>query len=352
MNWRIIKILIAKDFRLFFRDKFFGFVTIFSIILYLVIYFLMPKSINETVKIGFYTPEIANTFFKNVKTEGLILQQKKTEDELKKAIMEKKLHIGILIPGGMQKSPVSSKTPQIFIYYSSDVSDEMKDMYTLLMGEMTHKMSGTEMNIDKSEIILGPDMGGKQIPYRDRMLPLFLLMLLLTETLGLANLISSEIERGTIHALVVTPMRVVDLFVGKGITGLLLAFSPAFILLILTGNLTRNISLITVSLLLGSMMVTGMAFFIASISKNMMSVVGWGTLLMIFLLIPPIAVIVPGPVSGWIKGIPSFFLGDILHRAVNFDIGWSGNFNNIMFLIGFNIIFVLLGIAILKRKVT
>ena len=135
------------------------------------------------------------------------------------------------------------------------------------------------------------------------------------------------------------------------ITGVFLAFSPAVLLMVITGSLTQNVLLIITSLLLGSIMVTGLAFFIASISKDMMSVIAWGTLLMIVLFIPAFTVIFPGPVSGWIKVIPSFFLVDTLHRAVNFDIGWSGNLNNIMFLIGFNIIFVFLGIITLKRKV-
>jgi ABC-2 type transport system permease protein len=224
-------------------------------------------------------------------------------------------------------------------------------MYTILIGEMINQMSGFEIDIDEVEIVLGPDMGGKQIPYRDRMLPLFAVMLLVTETLGLANLITSELEDGTIQALLTTPMKVTDLFAGKGITGVFLAFSPAVLLMIITGSLTQNVLLIITSLLLGSIMVTGLAFFIASISKDMMSVMAWGTLLMIVLFIPAFTVIFPGPVSGWIKVIPSFFLVDTLHRAVNFDIGWSGNLNNIMFLIGFNIVFVFLGIITLKRKV-
>ncbi|MBA7708310.1 hypothetical protein ES703_117204 [subsurface metagenome] len=246
---------------------------------------------------------------------------------------------------------MSGKKPQIFVYYSSDLSDEIKEMYTILISEMINQMSGFEIDIDEIEIVLGPDMGGKQIPYRDRMLPLFAVMLLITETLGLANLITSELEDGTIQALLTTPMKVTDLFVGKGVTGVFLAFSPAVLLMIITGSLSQNVSLIVTSLLLGSIMVTGLAFFIASISKDMMSVIAWGTLLMIVLFIPAFTVIFPGPVSGWIKVIPSFFLVDILHRAVNFDIGWSGNLGNIMFLISFNIVFVLFGIITLKRKV-
>jgi len=39
-----------------------------------------------------------------------------------------------------------------------------------------------------------------------------------------------------------------------------------------------------------------------------------------------------------------------LNRAINFDIGWGDNLNNIMFLMGFNIVFVFLGIITLKRR--
>jgi len=351
MNWRTIKTLIAKDFKLFFRNKFFGVMTIFGIILYLVFYFIMPNAVDETIEIGFYAPHAFNMFNEDIEEEGLIIRNVKSEDELKQAVTDKELHIGISIPEDIQKSLISGEKPQIFVYYSSDLSDEIKEMYTILIGEMINEMSGFKINIDQVEIVLGPDMGGKQIPYRDRMLPLFAVMLLITETLGLANLIASELEDGTIQALLTTPMRVTDLFVGKGVTGVFLAFSPAVLLMIITGSLTQNILLIITSLLLGSIMVTGLAFFIASISKDMMSVIAWGTLLMIVLFIPAFTVIFPGPVSGWIKVIPSFFLVDTLHRAVNFDIGWSGNLDNIMFLIGFNIIFVFLGIITLKRKV-
>lgn len=350
MNWRTIKTIIAKDFKLFFRNKFFSIMTIFGIIIYLVFYFIMPNTVDEKIEIGLYAPQAFSIFYENIE-EGLIIRNMKNEDELKQAVTDKELHIGILIPEDIQKSLISGKKPQIFVYYSSDLSDEIKEMYTILIGEMINEMSGFEIDIDQVEIVLGPDMGGKQIPYRDRMLPLFAVMLLVTETLGLANLITSELESGTIQALLTTPMKVIDLFVGKGVTGVFLAFSPAVLLMIITGSLTQNVLLIITSLLLGSIMVTGLAFLIASISKDMMSVMAWGTLLMIVLFIPAFTVIFPGPVSGWIKVIPSFFLVDTLHRAVNFDIGWSGNLNNIMFLIGFNIIFVFLGIITLKRKV-
>jgi ABC-2 type transport system permease protein len=105
-----------------------------------------------------------------------------------------------------------------------------------------------------------------------------------------------------------------------------------------------------VSLLLGAMMVTGIAFIVASVSKDMMSVIGWGTVALLVLVIPALAAMFPGAASRWIKIIPSYFLVDILRRAINFNIGWGGNIWNVMALVCFNIVFIAVGIAVLKRK--
>ena len=350
MNWRISRTLIAKDFILFFRDKLFGIMTIVAIVLYTGFYFIMPKKVNETIEIGFYAPKASKLFNMNLEEEGLIIRNVKTEDELKKAVTDKEYHIGISVPEDILESLLSGKKPQVFVYYSSDLPDEMKEMYTIFMSEMINQLSGSKIGIETVEMILGPDMEGQQIPFRDRMVPLFVFMLLIAETMGLANLITSELETGTIQALLTTPMKVIDLFAGKGFTGVCLAFSQAVLFMIITGSLTQNILLVVITLFLGSLMVTGLAFFIASISKDLMSVVAWASLSMIILCLPAFTVIFPGLVSGWVKIIPSFSIVDILHRAVNFDIGWSGNLNNIMRLIGFNLVFISLGIITLKRK--
>ncbi len=352
MNWRIIKALVAKDFRLYFRDKFFGIMTVFGIILYIAFYFIMPRSVDETIEIGFYNPIASQLFNMNFEEEGIIIRNMKTEEALKQAIIDQEYHVGISIPRDVQKSLLSGRKPQIFVYYSSDLPNEMKEMYTIFMNEMIYEWSGSPLGIEALDIVLGPDMGGKQIPIRDRMLPLFALMLLVMETFGLANLISSELENETVQALLTTPMKVIDLFTGKGLTGVLIAFSQSVLFMGITGSLTQNILLIILTLLLGSMMFTGLAFFIASISKDMMSVVGWSTLSMLILIIPAMSILFPGPVSGWMKVIPSHFIVNTFHRAVNFNIGWSGNLSNILVLIGFNIVFVFLGIITLKRKLT
>lgn len=38
---------------------------------------------------------------------------------------------------------------------------------------------------------------------------------------------------------------------------------------------------------------------------------------------PAISIMLPGPATGWMELIPSFFIVDALHRILNFDAGWA-----------------------------
>ncbi|MBN1163372.1 MAG: ABC transporter permease [Candidatus Krumholzibacteriota bacterium] len=350
MNGRIIGTLVASDFRNFIRDKFVSIMMAAGMALFIAIYFLMPGKVEETIKIGLYLPQIPHLTGMLPREEGVEFYQAQSEEDLKREIMERRILFGISAPGDGGTSLQSGQRPRIFVYYPSDVPDEIKEMGTILVGEMINEAGGYRSGIEAAEIVLGPDMGGKQIPHRNRMLPLLVFVFLISETIGLANLITEEWRGGTVRALLTTPMTGVDFFAAKGITGLWMSLSQIFLLLILTGSLGRNALLIAVTLLLGALMINGAAFVIASASRDMMSVIGWGTLFMMLLAVPAITVMIPGPVAGWIKVIPSYYLVDILHRAINFGISWEGNLRGLLYLGGLDLAFNFLGIVALKRK--
>ena len=82
-----------------------------------------------------------------------------------------------------------------------------------------------------------------------------------------------------------------------------------------------------------------------------MSVIAWGTLLLLLLALPAFTIMIPGLESGIIAFIPSYYIVDTLHRAVNYNIGWAGNAKNLLYLTVAILFFVLLGIVTLTRKV-
>lgn len=350
MKIPVIGALVVKDITLFYRDKFFGLMTVLALLMYVGFYFVMPRTVDETIELAVFAPQVPGFINQSVEEEGVILKMMDSEESLKQAILDREYEIGIAIPGLDPRNVIRGEKPKIMIYYPSDLGKEMKEMFTLFIGEWINSMIGTPLNIEENEIVLGPDMAGQQIPMRDRILPLFAFMILIMETFGLANLITSEVESGTVRALLVSPMNVTELFVGKGITGILLAFTQTAFYLLATGNLVHQTSLVLFTTLLGSMMFTGMAFFVASISKDMMSNIGWTVILMIAFIIPAMGSFIPGAVSGWMRIIPSYYIIDILSNAIHFDLGWRSNGTNLMSLTGFVILFVGIGIISLRRK--
>ena len=349
MNWRIIRALVSKDFSLYFRNRFFAVVTVLGIVFYLAIYFWMPKSVDESLDIGLYTPAMLPAF-EQVEGEGLKLQVVETEEELKEGVINGQYIAGIALPSDIMEDLISGQKPEISLYFSPDVPQETKDAVEFIIRELVYQQTGQPLTVEVSEEILGPDMMGMQIPPRDRIRPLLAVMLLIFETYGLANLIAEEVERGTIQALLVTPVSVRGFFISKGITGISLAFGQAALFMAIVGGMNQQPLIIIVTLLLGAVLVTGIGFIIASLSKDLMSVLAWGMVALIPLFIPSFGVMFPGAVTGWIKFIPSYYLIDTVHRTASFGAGWGDIWLNLLILIGCDLVLVWIGIMALRRK--
>jgi len=341
---------IVKDLLLFFKNRFFALVTILGLVAYAVIYYFIPNSVDETLEIGLYAPDFAPTLTDQVQSEGLLLNRAESEDALKAAVIAGDYPVGVALPADMLAQLRGGQKPRVNVYFTSEMPEEFRDAYTLLLEELSFMMSGQALNIEATEEVLGPDMAGRQVAPRNRMLPLFAVFILMIEAMGLASLISSEIVGGTLRALLVTPMRVEGLFVGKGITGVLLSFSQATALMAVTGGLRQQPLLILLALLLGSLLVTGAAFMIASVAKDIMSVMAWGMLVFLLFSIPSFNVMLPGLTSQWIKVIPSYYLVDTMHQVINFQAGWSAVGNSLLALLAFTVALFGLGIVVLRRR--
>jgi len=201
-----------------------------------------------------------------------------------------------------------------------------------------------------TEVLPGPDMVGEQIPPRDRMRPLFAVFLIVFETFGMATLISEEVEHRTIQALLVTPVSVKDLFAAKGITGMTLAFGQGALFMAFVGGLNDQPAIIILALLLAALLVTGIGFFIASLAKDMMSVLAWGLLALVILVIPAMGIMFPGVITGWAMVIPSYYVVDTVDRVANYGSDWPDIWQNLLILVAFSVAFLLVGMVALRRR--
>lgn len=349
MNSHILRALLAKDFALFFRNRFYALITILGIVAYTVIYFVLPGSVNEELEIGLYAP-VVPPVFELIQEEGLKFEVFETEEALIEAVTEGEYAAGVALPADIMDKFALGLKPRITLYFAADAPEEITDAVRVMIRELAYLQTGQPLAIEVSAEILGRDMLGAQIPPRDRMLPLFAVLIIMTETLGLASLISEEVEHRTAQALLVTPVRVQDLFLAKGLLGVSLAFGQAVLFMTIVGGMSSQPLIILATLLLGAVLVTGAGFLVASLAKDMMSVMAWGMVVVIVFMVPAFGIMFPGATSGWVRAIPSYYLADTVHQAANFGAGWGDIWQSLLILAGFNLVIVWGGIMALKRK--
>lgn len=344
MDLRIVGVLVQKDLALFIRNRFYAVVTPLALVAYLAVYFILPSSIDETLEIGVYSPE-TDVPFEVVRAEGATIEPVESDEALRDAVQDHDYVVGLAISA----TPAGGK-PLVTLYFASDTLDETREAVRTLITTMSSVQAGAVPPIEFVEEVLGPDMVGDQIPYRDRLVPLLAIFLLLFETFGLATLISEEVERGTIRALLSTPTSIKELFTAKAIVGVGLAFTQAGAFLLIVGGLSDKPGVILAALVLGAMLVTGIGFLVAALSKDMLSVMGWGIVALIPMCIPAFGVMFPGTVSGWVEFIPSYYLIDTVHQVANLGMGWAEVYGNLIVLLGINVIILWFGAVALRRK--
>lgn len=349
MNFGVIRALVMKDVMLFFRNRFFALITVLAIVMYIVIYFVMPSTVNETLEVGLYAP-VMPPAFEEAAGEGLVFQEMESEEALTQAVDEGQYAAGVALPADILEKLDSGEKPVVTLYFRGDATEEVKEMLETMIRELAYLQAGQPLAIETTVEVLGTDMLGAQIPLRDRLRPLFAVLIVLMETMGLASLISDEVARGTVRAVLVTPTTVQDLFAAKAFVGVGLAFGQALLVTAVVGGLNTQPLIVVTALLLGSVLVTGFAFLIASLSRDLMSAMGWSIIVMVILMVPAFGVLFPGTSTEWARAIPSYYMADTIYQASSYGAGWADVWQNLAILAGFDAAAVAAGIAVLRRK--
>ena len=349
MNPRV-SALVAKDLSLFFRNRFYALITGLGVFVFSILYFVMPSSVDEELDMGLYATVLPPVFEQIQQQEGFNIIEVESQEALEAAVNEGEYDAGIALPADIMEKFSQGLKPVITLYFPATAPEELRDAVTVAIKELAFLQTGQPLAIDISMEILGPDLLGEQIPLRDRMRPLLAVMIIMFETLGLANLISDEVEQGTAGALLVTPMKVTEFFTAKAIVGIGLAFAQAIVFMAVVGGFTSQPLLMLTTLFLGGVLVTGTGFLVASVSKDMMSVMAWGFVVVLVFAIPGFNSLFPGSGSEWARIIPSYYLTDTVTQVSNYGAGWSEVGGNLLILTGFNAVILWGGIIALRRK--
>ena len=365
----IITAIVLKDLREFSRDRLWMILTPVSLIFMTVLFLILPATVSESITLGVYPSYIAESFAMLIDHEagefgGLEIIGFTDESSLADAVLSGsgEISIGIALPVDFTDSLLSGAGGSVSVYVSESVPVEIRRALVSGVREIAYAVGAVYTGRDPLSTlpvalpnlqprILGENMAGRQVPLRDRIRPILIIIILLIEALALAGLVSVEIEHRTATALLVTPARIGDFLLAKCFTGTILAMSQAYLFLLVTGGFVFDWLILTVLILLGAGMASAVGMLSGTSGRDFMGTLFFGTIFIIPLMIPALSIMFPGRPSIIIRLLPSYGLVQAISGVLGEGRGLRFVAPHIMATVLWDI--VLLGSAffLLRRKV-
>ncbi len=365
----IIAAIVLKDLREFSRDRLWMILTPISLIFMTVLFLILPATVSETITLGVYPSYIAESFSMLLdraagEFRGLEIIGFADENSLADAVLSGsgEISMGIALPVDFTESLLSGSVGSVSVYVSESVPVEIRRALASGVREIAYAVVAVYAGRDPLSAlpvglphlqarILGENMDGRQVPLRDRIRPILIILILLIESLALAGLVSVEIEHRTVTALLVTPARTGDFLVAKCVTGTILAVSQAYLFLLVTGGFIFDWLILTVLILLGAGMASAVGMLSGTSGRDFMGTLFFGTIFLIPLMIPALSIMFPGRPAIIIRLLPSYGLVQAISGVLGEGRGLRFVAPHIMATVLWDI--VLLGSAffLLKRRV-
>lgn len=315
----IVRAIMARDLKEWTRDRFIVLVSVLGIVFYAALWWFLPSEVDETLSLGLAggsAIDVSELVGSGEETEGIEVLLFDSVADMVAAIEEgDELFVGL-------EMPTSSGDPVITLYVGAGAPDSITGAIEGIAAETAYAVLGIPPPAQIEEIVLGVDRAGDQVSLQEKFRPLLAYLVLMVESLALASLVAAEIQHRTVKAITVSPARVTDFLTAKALFGTLLAFGQTALLLgVIKGFETRP-DILIVSLLFGSVLVTGIGLLAGSIGKDFVGIIFWSMLFLIPLIIPAFALLFPGTTAPWIKALPSWPLAQVLVDVSAHGAGW------------------------------
>lgn len=351
----IITAIVRKDFQAFLRDRLYVFLSILGLVAYVVIFWVLPDTVDETITVGATGGGIEGLLAQaaGAGESGFDVVAYPSRSELEEAVAagDDDLAVGLAFPDRFFEEIAAGDSVSVAVIATADVAPELREAMESFVEEAALAISGSPPPVELQEEILGVDRAGEQVSLRERFRPLLAFLVLMIEMLSLAGLLASEMQSRTVTAVITTPARLSDFLIAKIVFGSLLAFSQVVLLLLAIRSLGTQPVLLLTLVLLGSLLVTAFALIAGSYGKDFISVMFFSLIFIIPMMIPAFALLFPGSASVWVQAIPTYGLVQGITDVTSYGAGWGETLPNLGLMAVWTAAAFAVGLGILSRKV-
>jgi len=347
VSLRRVGILLGKEFWQGPRGFIFIWAVVLPIVLSLVLTLIFGTLFSEKPKLGIVDEGSSKlvTMFKEV--DSVVYKEYGTVSEIKHAVENGVVDMGLVLPDNFDSSVIQGKETELTAYVWGESLAKNRTILQVTVADSLRKIAGQEAPVEIEAITMGDE---EIIPWNDRLLPLIVLMAVFLSGLFLpATSVINEKEKKTIDALVITPTSIEEVFMAKGLLGIILSLFIGVVVLVLNQAFGVQPLLLVMLLALGAIMAGEIGLICGALIKDVTTLFAVWKSGGILLFGPAIIYMFP-QIPQWIGRIfPTYYLlqpiVDISQRSSN----WSDIALNVFILIGLDLILIGVVMLVLKR---
>ncbi|MBI9100185.1 MAG: ABC transporter permease [Spirochaetaceae bacterium] len=355
MGLRTIGVLLGREYRDFYKNRTLLIITALGLILFLSLYFIIPGNSSEETLLAVYMESDTPVLSEFLKDKDIHYQSYRDRELFMNDMEDSAYPAGLIITDALWEDLKAGRLVEIPFVIAPDTAEEYVEVLQayleIFLNELVLQINDNVIPLSVHDITIGKDSLTEEIPLRRLFIPLIIIMIFVTELLGIGNSLMEEVGSRTITALLAAPVKVSEFLISKSVFAISLLFLESIIVITVTGSLNNSIGYIAVLLISSAFLVSGLSFLLASISKDLMSLVSWGLLMMIILIVPVSGVLFPGLNSRWMSFIPTYSLADGLNKLINSQISFSDLTVKILAMTSYSVLFFSLGLFALRRRI-
>lgn len=347
MSLKRVGILLGKDFLQGPKNYIFVMAVVFPVVISLVVSLVFGTLFSEKPKLGIVDEGSSQLVTMTRELTSVVTKEYGTVSEVTQAVESGALDMGIVLPQDFDSSVMQGEKTEITAYIWGESLAKNRTILGVTIANLVRELAGQEAPVEIEAITLGDEVA---IPWNDRLLPLIVLLAVFLGGLLLpATSVITEKENKTLEALVITPTSVGDVFVAKGLLGIVLSLFAGIAILILNQAFGAEPALLLLVLALGAIMAVEIGLLLGALLKD------WTTLFTVWksggiLLFAPAFVYLFPQIPEWIGRIfPTYYLIQPIVEISQRGAGWPDIATNVFILIGLDLILVGVVVFTLRR---
>lgn len=306
MNLKRLGVLVTKELMSNARNFISVYIIVAPIALSLIVALVFGEGISEKPHLG-YVDEGDSQFVSLI--AGIDFVQSKaysSTGELTKAVERGAIDIGIVVPQDFDTNLAKGDEVQLnlLVWGESVLKDQV--ILSSTLRDLVATMIDRETSIRIEPVMLGD---ASTLTIQERLLPMLVLMsVVLGGTMIPALSLVEEKQNRTLKALVITPASLEDVYLAKGVFGVIVSLLMATIILVMNQALgTQMVTLLAV-LLIGAVAAAAFGLMFASFVKDVTTLMAIIKATGLLLYAPGLLHIFP-EVPTWISRIfPTYYL--------------------------------------------